>query len=283
MLGLPRAQFNLKGRTLSRHSRDQRGDCDVGVPLRTRARLLCPAAPGSRPSGPRNRTQETIRIEMSRWFRCGLTAIGRAAVAILLGGCATGAREPATGPAPATHPVGESAAFFAIVDTDEDIWPDPIERTYVRLSILRNLITDFSEATHRLPADLQELSPPGDSLPRRITHDAWNHPIAFRRDGAGYELRAPGPDETMYTADDVVLRPGQALPIVQESDSIAATLVTMRSMQRLIRVYRDRQGHLPGTIDDVKTAQLNPYLGTTDEWGTEIRYTRRGSEVELRS
>jgi hypothetical protein len=50
-----------------------------------------------------------------------------------------------------------------IVDTDVTLWPDPGERTWVRLGSLQHLIARFEEETGRVPARLEEVLPRGEA------------------------------------------------------------------------------------------------------------------------
>ncbi len=45
-----------------------------------------------------------------------------------------------------------------------------------------------------------------------VRDDAWGGRIGYTADGDGYELRAPGPDGTAGTGDDVVLRRAASTP-----------------------------------------------------------------------
>lgn len=196
-----------------------------------------------------------------------------AAAALLLGASSAAAQ---AGSAP--------SAPVVIADRDENIWPDPVERTYVRLSTLRNIIETFERTHGRLPETLAELSVP-DPVPAWMRHDAWNNALLLSRGaGADFELRAPGPDGVPNTADDHVLRRGQEVPRSPgRHDPVRDTRITMESIQRLVRVYRERTGRLPDGIEELQPAGLRPYLSVVDAWERPIRYTRSGDEVELRS
>lgn len=178
--------------------------------------------------------------------------------------------------------VPQDSGTVVMVDTDETIWPNPVERTYVRMSTLRNLLNDYEARIGVLPDELSALSSSGTLLPDESTRDGWGNPIVLFRTGTDYELRAAGPDRIAGSADDLVLRRAGEIPVVAR-DSIATTHTRLKSLQLLISLYRDRRGEFPDNIQELEQAGLRPFLGVVDAWGRPIRYTRTESDVELRS
>ena len=178
--------------------------------------------------------------------------------------------------------VRQDSGTVVMVDKDETIWPNPVERTYVRMSTLRNLLNDYEARTGVLPDELTALSSSGTLLPDESARDGWGNPIVLFRTGTDYELRAAGPDRIAGSADDLVLRRTEEMPVVAR-DPGATTHTRLKSLQLLISVYRYRTGEFPDDIRALERAGLRPFLGVVDAWGNPIRYFPPGSDVELRS
>lgn len=100
-------------------------------------------------------------------------------------------------------PVSSGAAG---IHTERMLHPDPAVRTYNHLYGLRNMLRRFREVHGRLPRELAEFSPyaaPGI----KWNFDGWGSSIRYTGlPEGGYELRAPGPDHTLCTVDDMVVR-----------------------------------------------------------------------------
>lgn len=187
--------------------------------------------------------------------------------------------------APVPDPVStarDSVPFSGAVDTEESLWPDPLIRTHVRLSSLQHLIEEHGRMRGRLPASIEEILPAGEG-PVVLEIDAWGHEIRYVVLGDGdYEVRAPGPDGLLNTADDAFARRGTELPLRRSRPSSRTVTIT-ESLASLLIEHRRRGGSFPETLDDLAASGLRPYLGTTDEWGNPIQYVRRGNRFELRS
>lgn len=219
-----------------------------------------------------------MTTSVTRAHTCPAAIIATIVSALWLGACAGAVKEGTGAPVPAR----QDSEVSVIADTDETIWPNPVERTYVRMSTLRNLINGFEARNGSLPQDLEALSTPDHVLPHRMTHDAWNTRISLLRRGSDYELRAAGPDRVTDTDDDLVLRLAEEVPVVHR-DSVETTHTRLGSLQLLISLYRYRTGKLPATVQELERAGLNPFLGVLDAWGNTIRYTLTQSDFELRS
>lgn len=92
------------------------------------------------------------------------------------------------------------------VDTERMIQPDPAMRTYDHMHALRYELRRFRAQHNRLPNHIEEFSPstaPG----LKINVDGWGSSIRYTRlNDRSYEFRAPGPDHTLCTRDDMVAR-----------------------------------------------------------------------------
>lgn len=91
-----------------------------------------------------------------------------------------------------------------VADTDRELWPDPRDRTEVRLEVLRGFLRDYLSRTGRLPERLQD-AVPADPRPFTVHADAWENPFRYVRSDASYELGSAGPDGRWGTADDIVV------------------------------------------------------------------------------
>ncbi|HEX2205844.1 MAG TPA: hypothetical protein VHG91_21195 [Longimicrobium sp.] len=118
-----------------------------------------------------------------------------------------------------------------IVDTEEAIWPDPRDRTYVRLDMLRNLVRAHVAERGALPASLEDFVPPPEAAERDLSHDAWGRAIAYARSGVEYELRSAGADGVARTADDLLVTRGRGAPMRGSAlprEAVSAALRAMR-------------------------------------------------------
>jgi hypothetical protein len=194
------------------------------------------------------------------------------------GGCARPAQRIAAAPVPAPKQADPPAG--RVIDREEDLWPDPRERTYARLSNLQFLIAEFAAKTGDLPHILRDALP-GEPGPA-FTRDAWDNEITYTRHGAEYELRAPGPDTRPNSPDDLVLTRYGSPPRL-ERDAAALTRIGLQSAQTLVLLYAERTGELPEKLESLDSVGLRPYLGVIDAWGNAFLYTRRGNGFEIRS
>jgi hypothetical protein len=167
-----------------------------------------------------------------------------------------------------------------VTDREEDLWPDPVERTYVRLSNLQFAVSRYVAERGDLPENLGEVLPQGP--PAAFTRDAWDGEILFTVRGTDYELRSLGPDRQPNTPDDLVLTRGGCIPAFRDGAS-ALTRTIMRSLQFLIATYRDRTGRLPENLSELQSVGLAPYLGISDGWKNPLVYTKRDTDFEIRS
>lgn len=90
--------------------------------------------------------------------------------------------------------------------TERMMVPDPAVRTYNHLYALRVDLRIYRQRHRSLPArmsDFADLQAPGI----KYHIDGWGSSIRYTRLGEeSYEMRAPGPDYTLCTADDMVMR-----------------------------------------------------------------------------
>jgi hypothetical protein len=172
--------------------------------------------------------------------------------------------------------------FRGVVDTEESLWPDPRIRTNVRVSSLQALIENHERRHGSLPASLSEILPAGPG-PLSMDRDVWGNLIEYTVSAGEYEVRAPGPDGVPGTADDIVARRGTELPVREAPVFAWRTTTIMGSLNTRVLEHRHRHGGLPESLECLSTSGLWPYLGTTHEWGTPIRYSRQESGFELRS
>lgn len=93
-------------------------------------------------------------------------------------------------------------------DTDAELFRTPVDLTRARMLNLSKWTADFVRINKHLPADLVDVRqvPAAMSAEDSAWIDGWTHPIVYSRGGAGFELRSAGPDTTMSTDDDLVLR-----------------------------------------------------------------------------
>jgi hypothetical protein len=96
-----------------------------------------------------------------------------------------------------------------IGDSEEQLFPDPSGRTFVRLELMQNLIVRFETAYGRLPRGLDELLTPTTA---GLAFDAWKNGVRYTVVGECYELRSAGPDAELDTADDVMVRGQMGVP-----------------------------------------------------------------------
>lgn len=88
-------------------------------------------------------------------------------------------------------------------DTEETLWPDPVERQAVRLRTLRPRIQEYVAKTGSLPEAIRDLE--SDPKAVDLLRDVWGQPIVYVRSGSAYELRSSGPDRQLGTPDDIIV------------------------------------------------------------------------------
>lgn len=96
----------------------------------------------------------------------------------------------------------------ATADTEETLYPDPVDRTSFRLRQLQERVEDFRRRRARLPDRLEDLRADSLSSGRgldALSIDAWGSHVRYERLATGYELRSGGADRQLGTADDVVV------------------------------------------------------------------------------
>jgi hypothetical protein len=202
-----------------------------------------------------------------------------ALLALVLAAC--GSRPSAVAQVHRSTPARADTPVVVIVDTDETIWPDPGERTWVRLGSLQHLIARFEEENGRVPARLEEVLPRGEA-PSYMYLDAWGSPIRYTATGTEYELHAAGPDGSYGTADD--LRAGRDTPPPSRRvEPEALTRGVLTSIELSARTFRSRFGAFPDSLAALHAAGLQPLLGEKDGWGNPVVYTRLRGGIELRS
>lgn len=95
-----------------------------------------------------------------------------------------------------------------IYDTDREFFPDPADRTHIRMEVAQHLISAYQAEHGAFPPSLDAaiFADPRGRLPISIERDGWSNPFAYRLVGASYELRSAGPDGVIGSTDDVVVR-----------------------------------------------------------------------------
>lgn len=128
--------------------------------------------------------------------------------AILLGGmsvsCAHAQNRVGAPGTPACTSGCPAAAGTAIVDTETELYPDPRDRTWLRLKGLYPFVMDYVLAHGSLPDRIEQFMPPRGTQYIDFHEDAWGHTLHYMRRGNEYELRSAGPDGELNTSDDLV-------------------------------------------------------------------------------
>lgn len=213
-----------------------------------------------------------------------LRMLTRAVVVLLVlvqGGCVARAAHQVPlnpGPVPAAS---DTPPTPVVVDSEESLWPDPVERTHVRLSSLQHRIEGYRSQAGRLPASLEEVFP--DSAERRVlARDAWEETIAFRPLANDYELRSGGPDRVLETRDDLVATSTSEVPEFRRPPG-QRTRVVLENLRIFATLYHAREHRLPERPEDLSAAGFDLYLGTVDEWRRPVVFVSTGGEFEVRS
>lgn len=125
-------------------------------------------------------------------------------IAATLSGCAPEQPPSTQPPRRVSAPVGSgSVTQETIGDTDEMIWPDPAERTRVRMGALQNLLARYVSEHGDLPSTLDAVAPVGTPEAARVRVDGWGRPLRYFLLGSRYRLQSLGPDDVSGTADDI--------------------------------------------------------------------------------
>lgn len=90
-----------------------------------------------------------------------------------------------------------------ISDTEDDLWPNPIERQAVRLRTLGSRLQEYVSKAGTLPESIDVLT--SDPKAVDLLRDVWGQPVVYRRIGSRYELRSFGPDRRPDTHDDIII------------------------------------------------------------------------------
>ena len=202
------------------------------------------------------------------------------AIALTAGACALGGHG-ARGVESA--PCADDARHTPVVvaDAEEDLWPDPVTRTEVRLSDLQHHLREYVRATGGLPGSLRELVPP-DGPPGEAGRDAWGNVITFLRLPQDYELRAHGPDGVAGAPDDIVASRDSVLPHPRPEPE-RTTRARLGILQTLVTGYERREGSLPERLEDTPAAGVLPDAWRVDGWDRPVEYARRDDTFEVRS
>lgn len=117
---------------------------------------------------------------------------------ILVGGCRDEAGEPRRTTPDTVAPIGTGTELLL---------------TRERLSLIEGWIRAAIARDGTAPASLDAVRPPDDDAPRyvpleRFMRDGWGRAIEYKStpESGSYELRSPGEDGALGTADDVVRR-----------------------------------------------------------------------------
>lgn len=103
------------------------------------------------------------------------------------------------------------------MDTAEDVFPHPADRTELRLEALQRQLEQLTTAGIEVPATIDQLLAKVPARMREtLSKDAWDRPVRLQRTGAHYELRSSGPDGAFDTSDDIVVR-GSSTPATNKT------------------------------------------------------------------
>jgi hypothetical protein len=96
-----------------------------------------------------------------------------------------------------------AARAGVIADGEYELFPDPFDRTEVRMELVQRRLLLYARDHGRFPGRLEE-AVPADDLPWvDAFHDAWGYPFRYSASRGNFELRAAGPDGCFHTPDDV--------------------------------------------------------------------------------
>jgi hypothetical protein len=148
------------------------------------------------------RFQRSASITLACWF------------ALACGGRAAPPR-PAPAPPedqPTSAPVRTVSTRGPIADSEYTLFPEPEDRTWVRLSVMRTHVREFRSRNGRLPDRIEQFRPAPGTEWVDLREDAWGHEIVYRVCKEGYELRSRGIDGRLDTADDLLLTDSSEMP-----------------------------------------------------------------------
>jgi hypothetical protein len=118
-----------------------------------------------------------------------------------------------------------------ITDTEMTLFPEPEERTWLRLGGLRIILRELRADHGRLPEKIEDFRPAAGTEWIDYELDAWGEPIVYRVCPSGYELRSAGIDRRLDTEDDLILTDTAALPPPGDA-SVRARLPGEKSCSR---------------------------------------------------
>jgi hypothetical protein len=97
-----------------------------------------------------------------------------------------------------------AAGTGGIADTESDLFPDPRDRTWLRLKGLYPFVMDYLREHGSLPDRIEQFMPAQGTQYVDFHDDAWGHALRYVRRGHEYEIRSAGPDGELNTPDDLV-------------------------------------------------------------------------------
>jgi len=101
-------------------------------------------------------------------------------------------------------PAETSSYRRPVSDTDLELWPDPRDRTSVRLERLLGILEQFSAREGRIPRTLAEAIPAVRFDAMILDPDGWGTSFRYIPAAHDFDLRSAGPDRQFDTGDDVV-------------------------------------------------------------------------------
>ena len=121
---------------------------------------------------------------------------------LVLLGCAPPPAAPAPKPnSPPSVVSTDTVPAGVMIDREAELIPDPWDRSWNRVYMLRNVALSSLRRTGELPADLPELVARSGF---DFQEDAWGTPLQYSVAGKNFELRSAGPDRQFGTGDDIV-------------------------------------------------------------------------------
>jgi hypothetical protein len=94
-----------------------------------------------------------------------------------------------------------------VVDTEEDLWPDPRARQMVHMGVLSRRLQAAARYDGRLPDSLAEFWP-SDTTITSFAVDLWSTQLLYQHRETVFVLRSAGPDRRFDTMDDILLCDG---------------------------------------------------------------------------
>jgi len=138
-------------------------------------------------------------------FMTALLRLTRVLSVALLGATVSCVQDPGEASDSAQMEAVDSLA--RIVDTDETLYPDPIDLTRFRMRQLQRLVTRYHAATGTAPDSLGDVLSPSLAPEYRSAalRDAWGSEFRLTQSGRRLELLSAGADHTLGTADDLLV------------------------------------------------------------------------------